>query len=62
VLTPVQEALAKVIQRIELDLDRKPGVIREVRIFEDEHNYTRLIFNKVTLNETLDPSVFEHLS
>lgn len=62
VLTPVQDALARVIQKIELDLDRQPGVIHEVRVFEDDRNYTRLIFKGVTLNAPLDPSIFEQAS
>lgn len=59
VLTPVQETLGQVIRRIELDLADQPGVIREVRVIEDEDNYTRLIFEGVTLNAPLAPSVFE---
>ena len=58
ILTPVRDALARVIRRIELDLDRHPGIIREVRVFEDDANYTRLIFNGVKLNAPLAPSVF----
>jgi outer membrane lipoprotein-sorting protein len=60
VLTPVQEALSRVIQRIELDLAPQPGAIREVRVIEGDNNYTRLIFKGVTLNAPLDQSVFEH--
>jgi hypothetical protein len=59
VLTPAQENLARVIQRIELDLASEPGAIREVRVFENDNNYTRLIFKGVALNAPLDASVFE---
>lgn len=60
VLTPRSEGLAAVITRIELQLAATPGVIQEVGVYEDEANYTRLIFEDVHLNPELPPALFEN--
>jgi len=60
VLTPRSEGLASVITRIELQLAAAPGAIQEVQVYEDDANYTRLIFEDVQLNPDLPPTLFEN--
>ncbi len=58
VLTPKQDALALIIKRITLQLSDEPGIIDEVKIFESEDSYTRLIFKNPVLNRPIDETVF----
>lgn len=62
VLTPRQAALATVIQRIVLQLAETPGVIESVNVYEDDHNFTRLHFREVAVNQPIDPALFKHHS
>ncbi|MEW6670929.1 MAG: outer membrane lipoprotein carrier protein LolA [Thermodesulfobacteriota bacterium] len=61
ILTPKDKGLAAMIQRIELVLSQRPGVMDSVRIYENENSYTRLIFTNVELNRTLDRKLFEEV-
>lgn len=58
VMTPKDKALARFIQRIEIDLSHRPAVIESVTIYESEDSYTRLVFQNVTLNMPLDDAAF----
>ncbi len=58
VLTPRDPSLARFIQRIELDLARRPGVIEAVRIYESEDTFTILSFKNVVLNQPLPETLF----
>jgi outer membrane lipoprotein-sorting protein len=58
VLSPKDTALARLIQRIEIELSHRPAVIKSVTIYESEDSYTRLVFQNVTLNEPLDDAAF----
>jgi outer membrane lipoprotein-sorting protein len=57
-LTPTAEGMAKLIQRIELQLAAQPGAIDTVTIYEDENAFTRLIFQNLSLNPKLDEALF----
>ena len=59
VLTPNYKGLANMIQRIELVLSGRPGIMESVMIYESENSYTRLIFTNVELNRPLDRRLFE---
>lgn len=61
VLTPSYNSLADMIQRIELVLSARPGVMEAVMIYESEDSYTRLIFSNVELNRPLDRKLFEEI-
>ncbi len=61
VLTPKQDALALIIKRITLQLSDEPGIIDEVKIFESEDSYTRLIFKNPVLNLSIDETVFTNI-
>lgn len=60
-LTPKDKSMADIIRRIELKLSDRPGVIRSVRIYENEKSYTVIEFIKVRLNEKLPESLFKRV-
>jgi outer membrane lipoprotein-sorting protein len=60
-LAPKEKSMADIIQRIELKLSDRPGVIRSVRIYENERSFTEIEFLKVRMNEKLPESLFKSL-
>lgn len=62
VLTPRKETLATVIQKIDLQLSATPGVIETVSVYEDDRNFTRLVFTQVQVNAPIDPARFRQIS
>lgn len=59
-LVPREASWGKMIQRIELTLSREQeGVMRRVRVVEDERSFTELDFSQVRINAALPPSLFE---
>jgi len=58
ILAPRKEALSKVIRNIVLQLADTPGVIASVTVYEDDHNFTRLQFTNVIVNQPVDPALF----
>jgi outer membrane lipoprotein-sorting protein len=58
VLSPREKSLAMMIQRIELVLSDRPGIIKSVIIYEGEQSFTKLEFNNVKLNQPLEDSLF----
>ncbi len=61
VLTPKEKSMAAIIQRIELKLSDRPGVIQSVRIYENEKSFTVIDFMKVKMNTELPVSLFKSL-
>ncbi len=61
VLSPRDAAIARLIQRIEILLSDRPGVIASVTIFESEDSFTKLIFQNVVLNTPLDDALFQQI-
>jgi outer membrane lipoprotein-sorting protein len=59
ILTPVDEKMAAVIQKIEITLSSKKGTVKSVKIFEDPENFTQIDFRNVKTNEIISPSVFQ---
>ena len=59
VLVPRDKSFARLIERIEISLADRPGVIKSVMIYENRDSYTRLLFENVVLNQPLDDSVFQ---
>jgi outer membrane lipoprotein-sorting protein len=58
-LVPKEASLRKMIQRIELTLSsEQAGVMKSVRVVEDERSDTTLEFSQVQLNRPLPPSLF----
>ncbi len=62
VLRPKEKSLATVIQRIELILSDRPGIIAAVMIYEGENSYTRFEFKNAILNQPLQDSIFRKIS
>lgn len=61
VLLPRKKAFASIIQKIELLLADKPGVIDIVMIYESKDSYTKLVFNNSLLNKPLDELIFKEI-
>ncbi len=61
VLTPKEQAMAKVIQRIELNLAQQPGVIDSVKIFESDTAYTQMTFSHTVLNAKISEEIFRKI-
>jgi len=62
VLRPKEKSLAAMIQRIELILSNRPGIITAVMIYEGEKSYTRFEFKNAILNQPLQDSIFRKIS
>ena len=58
-LTPVGESMAGMIEKIEITLSSKAGIVKTVKIFEGASNYTQISFSNVKINEVINPSVFQ---
>jgi outer membrane lipoprotein-sorting protein len=62
VLRPKEKSLATMIQRIELILSDRPGIISAVMIYEGEKSYTRFEFRNTVLNQPLQDKIFRKIS
>ena len=62
VLRPKDKSIAIIIQRIELILADRPGIIETVMIYEGENSYTRFEFKNAQLNQPLQDSIFRKIS
>lgn len=58
VLVPKEEGLRRLIQRIELALADRPGVLQSVSVYESESAFTRMSFSNVVLNGAVAEAVF----
>jgi outer membrane lipoprotein-sorting protein len=58
VLVPKEEAFTRMIQRIEVRLSERAGVIDSVTIHETDTSYTQIAFKNVAFNQSIDTSVF----
>ena len=54
-----KEGIDKFIQRIEIVLSSRPGVIERVEIEEPEGSRTSIEFRNVEINSSFSPEVFE---
>ena len=61
ILLPKEKSFSMMIQKIELVLSSKPGIIKSVTIFESEDSFTKLIFKESILNGTIDDFMFEKI-
>jgi hypothetical protein len=58
-LIPREASWGKMIRRVELTLSREqPGVMKSVRVVEDERSFTDLSFSQVRANRPLNASLF----
>jgi outer membrane lipoprotein-sorting protein len=61
VLRPRDKSFAAMIQRIELTLSPRPGVIRSIAIVENEDTTTFLEFRDVKINQAIPAALFQGL-
>ena len=60
-LLPKEKSFSMMIQKIEIMLSDKPGIIKSVNIFENENSFTKLVFKKSILNGKIDDSLFRKI-
>jgi outer membrane lipoprotein-sorting protein len=61
VMVPKNKAFAKIIQKIEILLSDRPGVIETVTIYEGKTSYTKIRFRDVDINGGLTDALFESI-
>ena len=61
VMVPKNEAFAKIIQKIEILLSDRPGVIETVTIYEGKTSFTKIRFRDVNINGELADTLFESI-
>lgn len=60
-LVPKEAGMGRFIQRIEIFLSDRPGMIDQVLIFESEDAFTRMRFNNTQVNPALDERLFREM-
>jgi len=58
VFTPKDEAISKLINKIELNLSDQPSLMDSVIIHEGPGSFTKLTFNNAVINQQLEASLF----
>lgn len=58
ILTPRESSVARMIRRIELTPSGQPGVLKSIRIVEDETTATHFEFRDVQVNQPIPESLF----
>jgi hypothetical protein len=58
-MTPKDKGMGQFIQRIELVMADRPGVIKEVVISENTDSFTRYTFIDPKINEPVAPAEFQ---
>ncbi|MCP4578382.1 MAG: outer membrane lipoprotein carrier protein LolA [Deltaproteobacteria bacterium] len=61
VMVPKNKAFAKIIQKIEILLSDRPGVIETVTIYEGKASFTKIRFRDVDINGELADTLFESI-
>ncbi len=59
IMTPNDKGMHQFIQRIELIMADRPGVMKEVVVYESADSYTRFIFTDPKINEPIAPAEFQ---
>jgi len=60
-LLPKEKSFSMMIQKIELILSDRPGIIKSVIIYESDNSFTKLVFKKSILNGKIDDSLFRKI-
>ena len=61
VMTPKDKSMDQFIQRIELVMADKPGIIKTVTIFENSDSFTRFTFIDPSINSSIPPTEFQKI-
>lgn len=59
IMTPKDKDMNQFIQRIELTMAERPGIMKEVIVYESADSYTRFIFTDPKVNEPIAPAEFQ---
>jgi outer membrane lipoprotein-sorting protein len=59
IMTPKDKGMGQFIQRIELTMADRPGIIKEVVISENADSFTRFTFVNPKINEPVAPAEFQ---
>ncbi len=57
-LTPEKGVMDGIMERIDLFLEKKSGLVTEITMTEKDDNYTKIYFSNTRLNETISEKVF----
>jgi hypothetical protein len=60
-LVPREEYLLQIIDKIELHLSDRPGVMESVEIYENKDSKTTIVFENVRVNVTLKDGMFSDI-
>ena len=60
-MVPKAEAFKKIIQKIEILLSDRPGVIDTVIIYEGKTSFTKIRFQNVRINQGVAEALFESI-
>ena len=60
-LLPKEKSFSMMIQKIELILSDRPGIIKSVKIYESDESFTRLVFDNARLNDKIDDLMFRKI-
>ncbi|MBT8358988.1 MAG: outer membrane lipoprotein carrier protein LolA [Desulfobacterales bacterium] len=60
-LLPKEKSFSMMIQKIELILSDRPGIIKSVTIYESDESFTRLVFNNARLNDKIEDTLFRKI-
>ena len=58
VLTPKDKSMDRFIRRVELVMADRPGVMKQVTLFEGENSFTRFTFVDPRINDAIAPAEF----
>lgn len=61
ILTPVEKGMKGMIERIEITLAPRAGVVQSVKILESADNVTQINFSNVKMNHVIESSVFRDI-
>jgi outer membrane lipoprotein-sorting protein len=62
VLTPKEKGFSRMIQHIDLNLSKTPGIIESVEIYEGPDSFTRLVFLNTDINKEIEEAFFKDIS
>jgi len=61
VMVPRNKSFSKIIQKIEILLSDRPGVIETVTIYEGKTSFTKIRFQDVDINQGVADTLFESI-
>ncbi|MBN1365175.1 MAG: outer membrane lipoprotein carrier protein LolA [Syntrophaceae bacterium] len=59
ILTPAENTMRDMIEKIEITLSKKTATVRSVKIIEDANSSTQINFRNIQINKAINSSVFQ---